>query len=97
MKYSLYYSFQVVTSAVRQLKYLPSDQPWIECIDLFVKELKKPGHLSGAGGPVSKARSRSAVETAYQKQAEQILHLDNCFKIVVVSISNKLFLFYSII
>lgn len=67
-----------------QLQHLVSDEPCTECQEIFSSEQKRG---VAVGGPCSTAHQRTAAEVAYQRRAEQTLADENCFKVLLVSLS----------
>lgn len=66
---------------VLQLQHLVSDDVCVQAQELFSAEKVK----GACGGHVSSMAERSASEAAYQRQAEQLMSDENCFRVVVVS------------
>lgn len=71
-----------MSNAVRQLQHLVTDDPCIECHELFNSEAKN----GATGGLCGKAHERQISELVYQKKAEKILADENCMKIFIVSV-----------
>lgn len=61
----------------QQLQHIVSDELCVQVTELYLAE-----NSNGAtGGLLSSQSSRSLVETAYQRKAEQLMQDENCFKV----------------
>ena len=66
------------------------DQICQQCMELFQREQRQPKENSGAGGLCATAYMRVGAEMAYQRRAEKDMAEENCFKIYIVSIFDKI-------
>ena len=64
-----------------QLQHLVSDDICVQATELFLKECAN----HATGGYVGTAHQRMAAEASYQKQAEQLMSDENCFRVQLVS------------
>ncbi|XP_015745966.1 paired amphipathic helix protein Sin3a isoform X2 [Python bivittatus] len=71
---------KLIQSIVRQLQHIVSDEICVQVTELYLSE----SHNSATGGLLTSQSSRSLVETAYQRKAEQLMQDENCFKMMFV-------------
>ncbi|XP_026565731.1 paired amphipathic helix protein Sin3a [Pseudonaja textilis] len=71
---------KLIQSIVRQLQHIVSDEICVQVTELYLSE----SHNGATGGLLSSQSSRSLVETAYQRKAEQLMQDENCFKMMFV-------------
>ncbi|XP_064596113.1 paired amphipathic helix protein Sin3b-like isoform X2 [Liolophura sinensis] len=77
---------KLVQNLVRQLQHTVVEDNCMKVTELFVEE-KRNG---ASGGRVATAHQRAAKEANYQRQAEQLLTDENCFKLVLYKNECKL-------
>ena len=82
----IWFIFQVVSNAVRQLQHLVMDEACVDCHELFQTE-KKNG---ATGGYCRTTNDRHIAELLYQKRAEKLLADENCFKLFIYHQSGKM-------
>uniref|UniRef100_A0A8D0HH38 SIN3 transcription regulator family member A n=1 Tax=Sphenodon punctatus TaxID=8508 RepID=A0A8D0HH38_SPHPU len=71
---------KLVQSIVRQLQHIVSDEICVQVTELYLSE-----NSNGAtGGLLSSQSSRSLLEAAYQRKAEQLMADENCFKLMFI-------------
>ncbi|XP_026540908.1 paired amphipathic helix protein Sin3a [Notechis scutatus] len=71
---------KLIQSIVRQLQHIVSDEICVQVTELYLSE----SHNGATGGLLTSQSSRSLVETAYQRKAEQLMQDENCFKMMFV-------------
>ncbi|XP_072837916.2 paired amphipathic helix protein Sin3a isoform X1 [Pogona vitticeps] len=71
---------KLIQSIVRQLQHIVSDEICVQVTELYLSE----SNNGATGGLLSSQSSRSLVETAYQRKAEQLMQDENCFKLMFV-------------
>ncbi|KAK9393848.1 paired amphipathic helix protein Sin3a [Crotalus adamanteus] len=71
---------KLIQSIVRQLQHIVSDEICVQVTELYLSE----SHNGATGGLLTSQPSRSLVETAYQRKAEQLMQDENCFKMMFV-------------
>ncbi|XP_058012260.1 paired amphipathic helix protein Sin3a isoform X3 [Ahaetulla prasina] len=71
---------KLIQSIVRQLQHIVSDEICVQVTELYLSE----SHNGATGGLLPSQSSRSLVETAYQRKAEQLLQDENCFKMMFI-------------
>ena len=88
-----FFALQVVSSAVRQLQHLVTDDAPSQCTSIYLAEARR----GGAGGSVASSPIRHSLEQAYCKHVEKLLNDENCFKIFSVRVYCSLIIPYFII
>ncbi|XP_062998812.1 paired amphipathic helix protein Sin3a isoform X1 [Elgaria multicarinata webbii] len=71
---------KLIQSIVRQLQHIVSDEICVQVTELYLSE----NNNGATGGLLSSQPSRSLMETAYQRKAEQLMQDENCFKLMFV-------------
>ncbi|XP_070619725.1 paired amphipathic helix protein Sin3a isoform X2 [Erythrolamprus reginae] len=71
---------KLIQSIVRQLQHIVSDEICVQVTELYLSE----SHNGATGGLLATQPSRSLVETAYQRKAEQLMQDENCFKMMFI-------------
>uniref|UniRef100_A0A8C3VDG8 Paired amphipathic helix protein Sin3a n=1 Tax=Catharus ustulatus TaxID=91951 RepID=A0A8C3VDG8_CATUS len=71
---------KLIQSIVRQLQHIVSDEICVQVTDLYLSE-----NSNGAtGGLLASQSSRTLLEAAYQRKAEQLMSEENCFKLMFI-------------
>ena len=70
---SLYFCFRLNI----QLQHIVSDDVCVRVTDLYLSESAN----KATGGSLSTQASRTTIEGAYQRKAEQLMADENCFKV----------------
>ena len=78
---------KIVQNIVRQLQHLVTDECSTSVNKLYADETKS----CSTGGYCATSTQRQAAEASYQRQCEQILTDENCFRISVVNINISLY------
>lgn len=68
-----------------QLQHIVSDEICVQVTDLYLAE----NNNGATGGHLNTQTSRSLLESAYQRKAEQLMSEENCFKVRVTHVVNK--------
>jgi hypothetical protein len=63
--------------ALFQLQHIVSDEVCVQVTDLYLAE----NNNGATGGQLNSQTSRSLLESAYQRKAEQLMSDENCFKV----------------
>ncbi|XP_046897367.1 paired amphipathic helix protein Sin3a-like isoform X2 [Hypomesus transpacificus] len=71
---------KLIQSIVRQLQHIVSDDVCVRVTDLYLSESAN----KATGGSLSTQASRTTIEGAYQRKAEQLMADENCFKLIFV-------------
>lgn len=75
----------LVTFAWFQLQHIVSDEICVQVTDLYLAE----NNNGATGGQLNTQTSRSLLESAYQRKAEQLMSEENCFKVRVTHVVNN--------
>lgn len=71
---------KLIQSIVRQLQHIVSDEICVQVTDLYLAE----NNNGATGGQLNTQTSRSLLESAYQRKAEQLMSDENCFKLMFI-------------
>ncbi|XP_023608903.1 paired amphipathic helix protein Sin3a isoform X5 [Myotis lucifugus] len=71
---------KLIQSIVRQLQHIVSDEICVQVTDLYLAE----NNNGATGGQLNTQTSRSLLESAYQRKAEQLMSEENCFKLMFI-------------
>ncbi|XP_045442566.1 paired amphipathic helix protein Sin3a isoform X8 [Pipistrellus kuhlii] len=71
---------KLIQSIVRQLQHIVSDEICVQVTDLYLAE----NNNGATGGQLNTQSSRSLLESAYQRKAEQLMSEENCFKLMFI-------------
>ncbi|KAM6060832.1 paired amphipathic helix protein Sin3a isoform X2 [Aptenodytes patagonicus] len=71
---------KLIQSIVRQLQHIVSDEICVQVTDLYLSE----NNNGATGGLLASQSSRTLLEVAYQRKAEQLMSEENCFKLMFI-------------